>query len=97
MSRHARVEDDKPVIVNAGAMHKYAAPRVHARLASEVHGRSLELQAAAAVLDVRHSREFRRARRVERLRRTAWLLVVLAAVLLAVAVVPDQWWGSVRG
>ena len=93
MARHSNAGEDRPELVDAGAMHKYAAPRVPIDHALQAHGTGLELQAVAVDLSQVHAREWRRTQRVNRMRRTAWLLVAVAALLLAAVLLPvGTWW-----
>jgi hypothetical protein len=92
-----KVRDDQPLTVNAGAMHKYAAPILRTEQFREAHSMGLELQVAAADLSKRHARDYRRSRRIRRMRRTAWMLVALAAVLLTIALAPlEAWWQEIE-
>jgi ferric-dicitrate binding protein FerR (iron transport regulator) len=93
MDRHeARVRSVTPQVVDAGAMHKFAAPSVRSDIVLEAHNRGLQLQSAAARLDAGHAKDYRRTRRVRQLRRLAWALLLVALLLLAVQIAPVQDW-----
>ena len=92
-----RHRPDTPRIVNRGAMHKYAAPRVGEAHANEALIESLRMQDSASQLEPSHRR---RARRQRALRRAVRLAVLVALVALGVAAwryVPfTEWWDSVQ-
>jgi hypothetical protein len=86
-----RIQDS--VLADMGAMHKYAAPVVPTDHAREAHRLGLDLQAAAVQLDHRHAQDHQQARKLDRMRRIAWWLVLVAAILVTLAAgLVGEWW-----
>ena len=92
-----RHRPDTPRILNRGAMHKYAAPRIGEAHANEALLESLRMQDSASQLDPSHRRRARRRRVVRRAVRLMLLVVVVALAVAAWRYVPfTEWWDSVQ-
>lgn len=88
----------RPVVISdAGAMHKYAAPRLEAERARDALSRALEMQGDAARLDTDHQRQHRRRIRRRQLRRVVLVTLLLAVLAIGLLMAPlDSWWDSLR-
>jgi hypothetical protein len=54
------------------------------------------LQKAAVDLDHKHAQDYRHAQKIDRMRRIAWWLVLVATILVTLAAAPlEVWWQTI--
>ena len=98
MSAYARRPADDPhESLDAGAMHKHAAPPVSTQQSRDALAESMALRARAEELAPKHRRSVRRRRLLRRAGRLLLVLLVLVAIAAVALLAPvDEWWADLR-